>query len=241
MGIQSASARTGDIHAGGIRTVGIVDNDPFTLSALRDVIGSMLGYRTLWAERSAVTALGLCAEDADAPDVLLTDVMMPDMSGITLCRLIRARTASVPVLAITSYNLDVHARRAAEAGAQGIVNKDDPAVIAAAVAAVASGTVWPYRPSRDGGDHAAVTFSTAAVAHRQVSASRAQRAIAALSRRELDVVRLTCETLAPFSDIAVRLGCGESTVKTLAQRAYRKLGVTNRRELMALWTEGLLS
>ena len=236
MGIQSTSRLTSDL-----RTVGIVDNDPFTLSALCGVIGSMPGYRVPWAERSAIAALGLCAEPGDEPDVLLADVMMPDMSGITLCRLIRARTASIPVLAITSYNLDVYACKASEAGAQGIVNKDDPAVIAAAVAAVASGAVWPYRAARSDGTEETVRFTSAQIAHRQVSASRAQRAIAALSRRELDVVRLTCETLAPFSDIASRLGCGESTVKTLAQRAYRKFGVSSRRELMALWTEGLLS
>lgn len=247
----------------GKRTVGIVDNDPFTLSALRDVVERMLGYRVAWAERSAIAALGLCGDVATAPDMLLTDVMMPDMSGITLCRLIRSRTAGIPILAITSYNLDVYAAKARDAGAQGIVNKDDPATITAAVSAVANGMTWPYRSGGNGkpagrdrdrnqaaspdGPAACdvttrtVTFRTAAVAHDEVTVSGAQRAIASLSARELEVVRLTCETLAPFADIAGRMDCGESTVKTLAQRAYRKLGVANRRELMALWTEGLLS
>ena len=220
------------------RTVGIVDNDPFTLRALRDVTATMLGYRVAWAQRSAIDALGLCGEDATAPDMLLTDVMMPDMSGITLCKLIRSRTASIPILAITSYNLDVYAAKARDAGAQGIVNKDDPAVITAAISAVGNGMTWPYRSASGTG---VVTFSTAAAAHERVSVTDVQRAIATLSARELAVVRLTCETLAPFGDIAAKLDCGESTVKTLAQRAYRKLGVSSRRELMALWTEGLLS
>ncbi|KAB8295427.1 response regulator transcription factor [Bifidobacterium avesanii] len=247
MSTQSAfpSGRTSTkANATGKRTVGIVDNDPFTLSALRDVVERMLGYRVCWAERSAITALGLCGDPATAPDVLLTDVMMPDMSGLTLCRLVRSRTADIPVLAITSYNLDVYAAKARDAGAQGIVNKDDPAVITAAISAVANGMTWPYRGGggSDGGRAwTTVTFPTATQAHARVSVSDAQRAIASLTARELEVVRLTCETLAPFGDIAVRLDCAESTVKTLARRAYRKLGVTSRRELMALWAEGLLS
>ena len=251
----------------GKRTVGIVDNDPFTLSALRDVVERMLGYRVAWAERSAIAALGLCGDDATAPDMLLTDVMMPDMSGITLYQLIRSRTAGIPILAITSYNLDVYAAKARDAGAQGIVNKDDPATITAAVSAVANGMTWPYRSgeasgpayggtpgeetdrsgasdgpaTRSNATLRTVTFRTASAAHDEVTVNDAQRAIASLSARELEVVRLTCETLAPFADIAEKMDCGESTVKTLAQRAYRKLGVANRRALMALWTEGLLS
>ncbi|NMM94228.1 response regulator transcription factor [Bifidobacterium oedipodis] len=222
------------------RKIGLVDNDPFTLAALRSVLADMSSCTVAWAVRSALEALELCAGEATRPDVLVTDVSMPDMNGITLCRLIRSATPQVPILAITSYNLDVYAMQVAAAGAQGIVNKDDPMTITAAVAAVGSGAVWPYK-SNGNGRSMAVRFRTAEQAYGSVEASPAAQAIATLSAKELAVVRLTCETLGTFAELASQLGCSESTVKTLAQRAYRKLGVSNKRELMALWNEGIMA
>ena len=220
-----------------IRSVALVDNDPFTLRALAGLVEDMRGSRVAWTARSAVQALELCADERTAPDLLVTDVSMPDMDGVALCRLIRSRTPDIPVLAVTSYNLEIYAARAAAAGAQGIVNKDDTREIAAAIAAVGGGAIWPYRP--DGAP--AVRFRTAPEAFGHVEASHAAQALASLSAGELAVVRLTCETLGTFAQIAASTGRSESAVKTMAQRAYRKLGVANKRELMALWNEGILS
>ena len=223
------------------RTVGLVDNDPFTLAALRSVLDDMSSCEVTWAVRSALEAFELCTQENTRPDLLVTDVSMPDMNGITLCRLIRSATPQVPILAITSYNLDVYADQVAAAGAQGIVNKDDPMTISAAVAAVGSGAIWPYKSEQGDDKQPTVTFRTAPQAYGHVETSRAIQAIASLTAKELEVVRMTCETLGTFAELAEQLGCAESTVKTLAQRAYKKLGVSKRRELMDLWNQGLQS
>lgn len=87
----------------------------------------------------------------DRPQILLTDMSMPDMDGITLTRRIRSRDGRLTILAMTSFPLDEYAEDVAQAGAQGIVPKGRPGEILAAIRALS------HRPTlgimRIGGDN----------------------------------------------------------------------------------------
>lgn len=84
-----------------------------------------------------------CLDPRHAPNLLLTDMSMEELSGVSVCSAILARTNRVAILAITSFSLRVHARKAAEAGAQGIVSKSMETPIIAAIRRVATGGYGP--------------------------------------------------------------------------------------------------
>lgn len=124
-------------------SIAIVDNDVIALYALRTLIEKTPTMRIIWTATTGREALTRCLEDDAAPDVLLIDMALSDMPGTVLCRRLRASTPFPKVLAITSYPLDIYETEAAEAGAQGIIAKDDFKMLAQAIAIVHDGDVLP--------------------------------------------------------------------------------------------------
>ena len=124
-------------------SIAIVDNDAIALYALRTLIEKTPTMRIIWTATTGREALTRCFEDDAAPDVLLIDMALSDMPGTVLCRRLRASTPFPKVLAITSYPLDIYETEAAEAGAQGIIAKDDFKMLAQAIAIVHDGDVLP--------------------------------------------------------------------------------------------------
>jgi CheY-like chemotaxis protein len=102
----------------------IVEDDPETRQYYQSVF-ELDGFRTEEAHN------GLQAfEKATlaAPDIILTDIAVPGIDGIELCRRIRAdhRTRSIPVLAVTGYEDRGYSDRAMDAGADCMLTKPCP-------------------------------------------------------------------------------------------------------------------
>ena len=69
-------------------TVAITDNDPITLKALETILGR--DFSVLWTELTGKATIIRCVEDRQIPDVLLIDMALSDMSGLSACRSLRA-------------------------------------------------------------------------------------------------------------------------------------------------------
>ncbi len=94
-------------------------------SGMLDLVGLILqrqGYGVLKA-RDALTALALL--ESSAPDLFILDVMMPDMSGIELCRHLRSRpqTAETPIVMLSARTDLETKRQSFEAGANLYLSK----------------------------------------------------------------------------------------------------------------------
>jgi DNA-binding NarL/FixJ family response regulator len=160
-----------------------------------------------------------------SPDVVVTDVRLPDGTGLDLVRTLRANTPDVGIVVLTMYAGDEQLFAALEAGASAFVAKDAPAddVVAAA-------------------RHASVSprsFTAANLAdamRRRMSPSGPQ-----LSPRESEVLALLAEGLG-VAGIARQLFVSESTAKTHISKIYEKLGAANRAQaIMHAIRAGLLS
>ncbi|PWG59292.1 response regulator transcription factor [Bifidobacterium catulorum] len=206
-----------------IVTVGLLDNDEFSLSFLECTITELMPEaRILWKTTSGRDAVARCLDARQSPNILLTDMSMDELSGLAVCRTIRAGTARVLILAITSFSLAVYASKASEAGAQGIVPKSVEAPIIKAIRTVATGGVWGEG------------FQTAGEAHERLRGNRIPRQFL-LSDREAEAMNL-CSRGLDTAQIATDMQVSASTAKTYITRAIHKLGVTSRGQAVALWT-----
>ncbi len=146
------------------------------------------------------------------PDVVLMDLLMPVMDGITAIENIRATLPDIEVLAVTSVLEDTAVIRAIRAGAIGYMLKDTQAdELCRAIKAAAAGQVQ-LSPE---------------AASRLLREVRAPESPEALTDRETDVLRLLARGLAN-KEIARELSIGEKTVKTHVSHILSKLGVASR-------------
>jgi len=159
------------------------------------------------------------------PDVLVTDVRLPDGDGIALTTKARAHNPAMGIVVLTMYAGDEQVFAALDAGASGFVGKDAPAeeVVAAARHAAANPRAFTAR-------------DLAGAMQRRMTAPAGPR----LSPREKEVLDLLVDGLA-IAQIARRLFISESTAKTHVANIYEKLGAGNRAQaVMAAVRLGLV-
>jgi DNA-binding NarL/FixJ family response regulator len=185
-----------------------------------DVVGKADGGR------SALSKLAVLANTGELPEVILMDLLMPDLDGIAATAEIKARWPEVAVLAVTSFLEEAKVRAALQAGASGYLLKDAEADdVAAAIRAAAAGRVH-LAPA------AAATLVTAIRAP--------QPARPELTPREREVIVLVAQGKTN-QQIATRLGVTERTARTHVSNILAKLGLTSRTQA-AMWAarEGLV-
>jgi DNA-binding NarL/FixJ family response regulator len=145
------------------------------------------------------------------PDLILMDLRMPVMDGVTATRLIKSRQPGVQILVLTTYDSDADILPAIEAGATGYLLKDTSREeLYHAIRAAASGEPV-FAPS---------------VARRLIGRIRSPDE-EKLSSRELEVLGLVASG-ASNSDIASRLYISQATVKSHLIHIFGKLGVSDR-------------
>jgi signal transduction histidine kinase len=139
----ASSAAPGDIRLNGLRLL-VVDDDEDS----RELIGCMLADRgaTVSSASSAAEALRLFADSP--PDLLVSDIGMPNVNGYTLIRRVRSlsgdRGGRIPAVALTAYARAEDGERAFAAGFQAYVTKPvDPDRLTAVVANLAGISLEP--------------------------------------------------------------------------------------------------
>lgn len=185
----------------------LIDDHPVVRAGLRSIIDAFEDL-TVVAEASSGEGITVAGLARDQVDVVVTDIQMPGVDGITLIKNIAAE--GPPILVLTTYDTEADIFAALEAGAMGYVLKDVPeqglhdAIVATA------------RRER--------TLAPAAAAK---LADRVLKPRQSLSAREIEILK-ALETGATNKQLAANLFISEATVKTHLVHIYSKLGVDNR-------------
>jgi DNA-binding NarL/FixJ family response regulator len=154
----------------------------------------------------------------DPPDIVLMDLRMPVLDGVSAMRGIHEFAPDVQFIVLTTYDNDEYIFQGIQAGARGFLLKDSPREeLFKAIRAV-----WR-------GESLLEPAVAGKLIDRFTELSRQTTAPDSLSERELDVVRLVA-TGAPNKVIAERLSISSSTVKTHIQSIFQKLNVSDRTE-----------
>jgi DNA-binding NarL/FixJ family response regulator len=176
-------------------------------------------------ELELAAAVGTCRDALaslrrDAPDVMLTDLALPDGNGIELIRAARALSSDVLSMAISVFGDEKSVLGAIEAGARGYLLKDASAegVGTAILQLLAGGS--PITPAI--AQHLILRFQESA--HFEAREPGPE-----LSQREREVLELVVRGFT-FPEIAKLLELSPHTIGTFVRRIYRKLEVSSRGE-----------
>jgi len=197
------------------------------------------GFRSLLRRDKQIQVVGEASTGDEAvrtarsvrPDVILMDIRMPGLDGISATREILAFAPDTRVIILTTFETDEYVFAALAAGASGFLTKEvSPDGLRQAVRVVAAGDAL-LSPS--------VTRRVVGqFAHRPAAAPNGNR-LAVLTEREREVVRLVATGLSN-DDIARELVISPLTAKTHITRAIAKLGVRDRVQLVIIaFEEGL--
>jgi DNA-binding NarL/FixJ family response regulator len=193
------------------------------------------GFRALLDAQHDIEVVGEAADGEEAlrlaaeltPDIVLMDIRMPGVDGLSATRRIAAdeRFAGIRVVILTTFGLDEYVFEAIRSGASGFLVKDtEPEELVQAVRVVALGNAL-LSPS--------VTRKLIAEFAARAKEPLATDGLEELTDREREVVALVAEGLSN-DEIAERLVVSPATAKTHVSRAMGKLRARDRAQLVVI-------
>lgn len=197
----------------------IVDDHPVVRAGLHAMLDTQDDLRVAGEAangREAIDAIRHAERDGEAIDVVLMDLQMPELDGVSATTQIRTASGAPQVLVLTTFDTDTDILRAIEAGAIGYLLKDAPPdELFRAIKLAAAGQAV-FDP----------TVATRVL--NQMRTPNAQN----LSPRETEIIGLIAQGLSN-KQAATQLYLSEATVKTHLVHIFEKLGVDSRTAAVA--------
>jgi DNA-binding NarL/FixJ family response regulator len=196
----------------------VVDDQAVVRAGFAAIVDAEPDMTVVGEAGDGASAVELAAREA--PDLVLMDIRMPGMDGLTATRFITAQATGPRVLVLTTFDLDAYVYEALRAGASGFLLKDaQPEELLTALRVVASGEgILAPAVTRRLID----TFAQGAPPPPAVTGALAQ-----LTPREREVLLHIASGLAN-AEIAAALGVTTGTVKTHVNALLTKLGLRDR-------------
>ena len=219
----AVAAGDADEPGGRLRRLLLVDDQPEVRSGLGMLIAAEPGLEVIGEAGDGATGVELAR--SLRPDVVVMDIRMPGVDGLTATATLAADPDPPAIVILTTFGEDENVYRALRAGARGFVLKQSTGpLLVAAIRAAANGDAL-LSPE--------VTLPLMATFAAQDRTDRPAEPITPLSPREEEVLAALADG-ATNVEIGERLFISLSTVKTHVNALMVKLGARNRVEL-AIW------
>lgn len=204
----------------------VVDDEPMVCAHLRTILGSVDDIEVVAQAQDGAEAVEAAVRHR--PDVMLMDLRMPGVDGLTAIERIAKLPQAPAVVALTTFDADDYVIRALRGGAAGFLVKSTPPEDLIGLVRVAADGHTVLSPE-------AARRLVAASSDSSLCAEAAKRRAAALTDREVEVLSCLGGGLSN-ADIAGKLHLSEATVKSYVSRMLVKLDCANRTQagLLAL-------
>jgi NarL family two-component system response regulator YdfI len=197
----------------------VADDHLIIRQGLRLILETQEGFDLIGEASDGAEAVRLCRELK--PDVVLMDLRMPGMDGLTAIEHLRGEQPEVAVVILTTFNEDDLMMRGLRAGAKGYLLKDtDRETLFNTILAASRGETL-LKPD---------VIARVLVQQRETGQSTPIQTD--LTGRELEVLKAVAQG-ERSKEIALRLGISERTVKAHLASIYNRLGVDNRAAAIA--------
>lgn len=211
-------------------SIALVDDQPLIRAGLRMIVESQPDLVVAGEAADGEEAVALSR--SERPDIMLMDVRMPGIDGITAISAVLAASPQTRILMLTTFDVDQYVYDSLRAGASGFLLKDvTPERLVAAIHMVAAGDM----------------LLAPTVTRRVVEQYVARRPVAGESSLLVELTEREREVLAEIAsglsngEIAMRLHVSEGTVKTHVSRILFKLGLRDRvQAVIAAYENGLV-
>ncbi len=190
----------------------IADDHPMMLSGIKAMLSAESDMKVV--AQAATGAETIEAFRMYQPDIVLLDLNLPDLDGITVIAQIRSEFPDARIVVITSYAGDVHAARATRAGAQAFLLKT----------MMRTEMLQAIRHVHDGGRYLPESVA------QDIAVHIADRE---LTDREIEVLRLVAK-IGPNKRVAAAMGVAEGTIKVHMKSVISKLGAVDRTQAVAI-------
>ncbi|MEE4596010.1 response regulator transcription factor [Streptomyces sp. DSM 41524] len=198
----------------------VTDDEPLIRAGIKMILTSADDVDVVAEAANGHEAIALAR--AQRVDVVLLDIQMPGMDGLTALAELRRTVPDTRVLILTTFGAQQNVLRALTEGSAGFLLKDSaPVELIRAVRAAAAGEAYL---SPGATRHVVNSLTSGQTALR---AEQARRRLEKLAGRELEVLALLGEGLSN-ADAGRRLHMSEATVKTYVSRILSKLDCENR-------------
>ncbi len=200
----------------------IVEDHEITRMGLQLLLEDLPDFELVGTSGDGQHALQAIVESS--PTVVLMDLGLPGMDGISLIRYLKRELPETRIVVLTSNAEHKQVLDALDAGADGYCLKDvSSSQLVMAIRCVASGASWLHENVVG-----AIRNSCARMSRSEQAITPSQQpAVGILSEREIEVVRALSDGLSNV-EIAERLAVSAETVKTHMRHIMEKLGVTDR-------------
>ena len=196
--------------------VAVVDDQRLFTRGLSGLVDMVPGLEVVGVAHDGAQGVELCRKEE--PDVVLMDISMPKMDGISATREIKALLPQTAVIILTGHEEDEHVFEGIKAGAQGYLLKDsEPEDLSRAIHTVHAGNTII---APDLAQKMLNTFQSA-------EGPTGKRLVPPLTDRELEVIRALAQGKSD-RQIAHSLGISEKTVNNHTSNIYRKLHIFDR-------------
>jgi DNA-binding NarL/FixJ family response regulator len=196
----------------------IADDQAMVRAGLRSLLSREPDIEVVAEAADGGTAMVLAVEDR--PDIILMDIRMPIVDGLTATRRLVAKGLHSRVLILTTFDLDEYVFEALRAGASGFLLKDaTPDQLTAAVRTLADGNALL--------DPAVTRRVITLFVNQKLPAARDHGQISRLTEREKQVWQLLARGLSN-AEIADTLTVTDATAKTHVSNVLTKLGLRDR-------------
>src|SRR5688572_13090883 len=205
-----------------VTKVMIVEDDPAFLNRFCRIVTSELEFELFAAVRDGASARESLAQGA--PDVLLVDLGLPDVSGIDIIRETSRRYPQTDIMVVTMFGDEAHVLESIEAGATGYVLKDSlPDELIELIKQLRAGGS-PISPVI-----ARLLLKQLRPPHAPAPAGAESSGPSALSARESEILAMIAKGFS-FAEIGKLLSVSTHTVTTHVKNIYKKLAVHSRGE-----------
>jgi DNA-binding NarL/FixJ family response regulator len=188
----------------------VVDDEPMVCAHLRTILGSADDIEVV--DEAHDGAAGVEAVVRSRPDVVLMDLRMPGVDGLTAIGRISELASPPAVVALTTFDADQYVLRALRAGAAGFLVKSTPPEDLIGLVRVAAAGHTVLSP-------AAARRLIAASTDSQPARDRARRLVGSLTEREVEVLGCLGAGL-PNAQIAARLFLSEATSRVTCRGCW---------------------
>ncbi|MDB5279078.1 MAG: DNA-binding response regulator [Ferruginibacter sp.] len=196
-------------------TIALVDDHKIFSDSLASLINDFEGFTVCWSAQDGAKAIQLLQQNAQQPDIVFLDIVMPGMSGLEVAKWICENRKDIKLLALTMEEDDNSVIQMLQYGVRGYLLKN----IGAQELRMALEQVVKF-----GYYYTPIITSNI---HKHVEKKNQSGNVPEIKDREKELLNHLCTEM-PYAEIAKKMFLSESTVDTYRARLFEKFEVKNR-------------